>query len=156
MSRGWQSFCCYLEFAAAALEKSAPRPCERGETKIALNYRCRWRPPAREPFTVMRTSAARSREALMSASDNLSTKCSGLLLRSSFAILAARARHLISAAPMPAFSVASRPSNSSDIMRSGFSEPSLGPLVAFERTRFKCGADKLHLLRYRLFVPDVP
>ena len=54
----------------------------------------------------------------MSASDNLSTKCSGLLLRSSFAILAARARHLISAAPMPAFSVASRPSNSSDIMRS--------------------------------------
>jgi len=40
----------------------------------------------------------------MSASDNLSTKCSGLLLRSSFAILAARARHLFSAAPMPAFS----------------------------------------------------
>jgi hypothetical protein len=33
----------------------------------------------------------------MSASDNLSTKCSGLLLRSSFAILAARARHLYSA-----------------------------------------------------------
>src|SRR5215472_12171070 len=54
----------------------------------------------------------------MSASDNLSTKCSGLLLRSSFAILVARARHLFSAVPMPAFSVASRPSNSSDIMRS--------------------------------------
>src|SRR6516225_5024032 len=52
----------------------------------------------------------------MSASDNLSTKCSGLLLRSSFAILAARARHLFSAAPMPALSVASRQSNSSDIM----------------------------------------
>jgi hypothetical protein len=32
----------------------------------------------------------------MSASGNLSTKCSGLLLRSSFAILAARTRHLIS------------------------------------------------------------
>jgi len=46
---------------------------------------------------------------------NLSTKCSGLLLRSSFAILTARTRHLISVAPMPAFSVASRPSNSSDI-----------------------------------------
>jgi hypothetical protein len=44
----------------------------------------------------------------MSASDNLSTKCSGLLLRSSFAILAARARHLYSAASMPAFSVASK------------------------------------------------
>src|SRR5262245_40960179 len=54
----------------------------------------------------------------MSASDNLSKKCSGLLLRSSFAILAARARHLFSAVPMPAFSVASRPSNSSDIMSS--------------------------------------
>src|SRR5262249_41903022 len=39
----------------------------------------------------------------------------GLLLRRSFAILAARTRHLISAALMPAFSVASRPSNSSDI-----------------------------------------
>src|SRR5215470_2040792 len=51
----------------------------------------------------------------MSASDNLSTKCSGLLLRRSFAILAARTRDLISAALMPAFSVASRPSNSSDI-----------------------------------------
>jgi hypothetical protein len=48
----------------------------------------------------------------MSASDNLSTKCSGLMLRSTFAILAARARHLFSAAPMPAFSVASRPPNS--------------------------------------------
>src|SRR5215467_12615510 len=42
----------------------------------------------------------------MSASDNLSTKCAGLLLRSAFAILAARARHLISVA---------RLSNSSDI-----------------------------------------
>src|SRR6266516_7019038 len=40
----------------------------------------------------------------MSASDNLSTKCSGSLLRSSFAILVARARHLFSAVPMPAFS----------------------------------------------------
>src|SRR5262249_52185914 len=63
-----------------------------------------------------RTPAARSREASMSASDNLSTKCSGLLLRSSFAILAARRRHLISVAPMPAFSFASRLSNSSDII----------------------------------------
>src|SRR6516164_8088586 len=61
--------------------------------------------------------------------DNLSTKCSALLLRSSFAILAARARHLFSAAPMPAFSVASRPSNSSDIGRSDISEPPPCPLV---------------------------
>src|SRR5215469_16325786 len=51
----------------------------------------------------------------MSASDDFSTKCSGFLLRSSFAILAARARHLFSAAPMPAFSGTSRASNSSDI-----------------------------------------
>src|SRR5262249_35154875 len=54
----------------------------------------------------------------MSASDNLSTKCSGLLLRSSFAILVARARHLFNSVPMPAFSVASGPSNSSDMVRS--------------------------------------
>src|SRR6516225_1379073 len=47
----------------------------------------------------------------------LVNECSGLLLRSSFAILAARARHLFSARSMPAFSVASRPSNSSDIVR---------------------------------------
>src|SRR5215813_10383042 len=59
----------------------------------------------------------------MSASDNRLTKCSGLLLRSSFAILAARTRHLISAARMPAFSVASRPSNSSDIILRASSEP---------------------------------
>jgi hypothetical protein len=52
----------------------------------------------------------------MSASDNLSTKCSGFLLRSSFAILAARTRHLISVARMAAFSVASRLSNASDIL----------------------------------------
>src|SRR5262245_45685243 len=51
----------------------------------------------------------------MSASNNLSTNCSGLLLRSSFAILAARTRHLISVAQMAAFSIASRPSKSSDI-----------------------------------------
>jgi hypothetical protein len=36
----------------------------------------------------------------MSANDNLSTKCSGLLLRSSFAILAARTRHLFSSVLM--------------------------------------------------------
>jgi hypothetical protein len=36
---------------------------------------------------------------------------------------------LFSAAPMPAFSVASRPSNSSDIRRSDISEPPLGRLV---------------------------
>jgi hypothetical protein len=29
----------YLERAASALKKSAPRPREREETKIALNYR---------------------------------------------------------------------------------------------------------------------
>src|SRR5215471_20403604 len=57
----------------------------------------------------------------MSAIDNLSTKCSGLLLRSSFAILAARARHLFSAAPTPVLSDASSPSNSSNICV-GFSE----------------------------------
>ena len=28
----------YLEFAASALKKSAPRPRKRGDTKIALNY----------------------------------------------------------------------------------------------------------------------
>ena len=28
----------YLEFAASALQKSAPRPREPGETKLALNY----------------------------------------------------------------------------------------------------------------------
>src|SRR6516164_2379450 len=54
----------------------------------------------------------------------------GPLVRSSFAILAARARHLVSAAPMPAFSVAPRPSNSSDIMRSASQSRPLGPLVA--------------------------
>jgi len=52
----------------------------------------------------------------------MSKKWSGLLLRSSFPILAARARHLFSVAPMPAFSVASRPSNSSDIVRTPTSE----------------------------------
>jgi hypothetical protein len=30
----------HLEFAASALTKSAPRGRQRGETKIALNYRC--------------------------------------------------------------------------------------------------------------------
>src|SRR5262249_56134409 len=60
----------------------------------------------------------------MSASNNLSTNCSGLLLRSSFAILAARTRHLISVARMAAFSVASRLSNSSDILlRASYSRP---------------------------------
>ena|SRR5215467_3844532 len=51
----------------------------------------------------------------MSASNNLSTNCSGLLLRSSFAILAARTRHL--------FSVTLRLSNSSDIILRACSEP---------------------------------
>src|SRR5262245_12596660 len=51
-----------------------------------------------------------------------------LLLRSSLAILAARTRHLFSAAPTPAFSVASRPSNSSDIRRSDISEPAPRPI----------------------------
>src|SRR5215472_4896597 len=66
----------------------------------------------------------------MSASDNLPTKCSGLLLRSSFAILAARTRHLTSVDRMPAFSVASRPSNSSDILLGTSSEPPPPPSVA--------------------------
>jgi hypothetical protein len=30
----------HLEFAASALKKSAPRPRQRGETKIAFDYRC--------------------------------------------------------------------------------------------------------------------
>src|SRR5260221_9044683 len=47
--------------------------------------------------------------------------------------LAARARHLFSVAPMPAFSVASRPSNSSDIMRSGFRHHALRLLRAVPR-----------------------
>jgi len=59
----------------------------------------------------------------MSASDTLSTKCSGFLLRSSFAILAARTRHLISVPRMAAFSVASKLSNSSDILLRASSEP---------------------------------
>src|SRR6516165_8798347 len=67
----------------------------------------------------------------MSASNNLSTNCSGLLLRSSFAILAARTRHLISAARMAAFSVASRLSNSSDILLGASSEPPPLPSVAY-------------------------
>src|SRR6516225_3098154 len=54
----------------------------------------------------------------MSASENLS-KCSGLLLRSSFAILAARTRHLISVARMAAFSVASRLSKPPTAFRAG-------------------------------------
>jgi hypothetical protein len=60
----------------------------------------------------------------MSASENLS-KCSGLLLRTSFAILAARTRHLISVARRAAFSVASRLLNSSDILLRASSEPPL-------------------------------
>src|SRR5262249_17946050 len=73
----------------------------------------------------------------MSASDNLSTKCSGFLLRSSFAILAARTRHLISAARMVAFSVASRPSNSSDIILRASSELPCHRRSPVARTRFK-------------------
>src|SRR5215510_4116860 len=55
----------------------------------------------------------------MSASDNLSTKCSGVLLRSSFAILAARTRHRYSTLSQPRPS-RSPPgwSNSSDIVHS--------------------------------------
>src|SRR5262245_23588176 len=73
----------------------------------------------------------------MSASNNLSTNCSGLLLRSSFAILAARTRHLISAARMAAFSVASRLSNSSDIILRASSEPPYHRRSPLARTRFK-------------------
>src|SRR5262245_23984477 len=47
----------------------------------------------------------------------------GLLLRSSFAILVARTRHLFNSVPMPAFSAASRSSNSSDIVRSPVRSP---------------------------------
>ena len=49
----------YLEFAASALEKCAPSPRERGEKIAQLSLT----PPRCEPFTVRRTSAARSREA---------------------------------------------------------------------------------------------
>src|SRR5215469_14882090 len=66
----------------------------------------------------------------MSASDHSSTKCWGFLLRSSFAILAARTRHLISVARIAAFSVASRLSNSSDIiLRASAKPPHVGRLV---------------------------
>src|SRR6516225_4427951 len=91
----------------------------------------------------------------MSASDNLSKKCSGLLLRSSFPILAARARHLFSVAPMPAFSVAPRPSNASDIVHSDISEPSPCPLVAYRAHQVQSGATKLHLPRLLLKVASV-
>src|SRR6516164_9665400 len=57
---------------------------------------------------MLRTSAARSREALMSASDNLSTKCSGFFLRSSSPIRPTRARHLYSVDSTAAFLFASR------------------------------------------------
>jgi len=72
------------------------------------------------------------------AGANLSTKCSGLLLRSSLAIWAARRRHPFSAASNPGFSVASRPSNSSDITRAPTSQrrPS-ARWSPVERTRFK-------------------
>jgi hypothetical protein len=65
----------------------------------------------------LRTSAALSREAQKSANDNLSTKCSGLLLRSLLSIWRTRARHLFSAASIAAFSMGSRPSNSLDTAR---------------------------------------
>src|SRR5262245_25200658 len=58
-------------------------------------------------------SAACSREA--QKSDNLSTKCLGLL-RSSLSIWTARVRHLFNAVSTAAFSNASRLSNSSDIL----------------------------------------
>jgi hypothetical protein len=54
----------------------------------------------------------------MSPSDDASTKCSGLLLRSSLAILAARTRHRFSSVSTAAFSITSRLrlSNLSDIV----------------------------------------
>src|SRR5262245_1669887 len=70
-----------------------------------------------------RSRAAYSREASKAASDNLSTKCSGLLLPSALSIWAARVRHLLSPASMPAFSVASGLSNSSDIRLRASSQP---------------------------------
>src|SRR5204862_5977932 len=74
----------------------------------------------------------------MSAIATLSMKCSGLLLRSSFAILAARARHLFSSAPTPAFSVPSRSSKSSSIYAPTVSGPPLGPRWSpVERSGFK-------------------
>jgi hypothetical protein len=94
----------------------------------------------RRPFCP-RTSEACSREGQRSASDNSSTKCSGLLLRTSLSIWAARRRHLFRAPSMPAFSVASSPPNSSDIMGSDISEPS--PSAGWspvERTRFNQSA----------------
>src|SRR5437016_5164241 len=52
----------------------------------------------------------------MSARNRLSTKCSGFLLRSSFAILAARTRHRFSSVSSAAFSITSRPPDSLDIV----------------------------------------
>jgi len=106
-------------------------------TATAVAYRC-WASVCCRTYGLFcsRSRAAYSREESKADNDNLSTKCSGLLLRSSFAILAARTRHLISVARMAAFSVASRLSNSSDILLRAASEPPRrGSPVA--RTRFK-------------------
>jgi hypothetical protein len=76
----------------------------------------------------LRISAALSSEAQQCASDNLSTKCSGFALRSSLSIWRASARHRFSAPSTAAFSLSSRLSNSSDILRSDISAPSKGPI----------------------------
>src|SRR5262245_21692145 len=73
----------------------------------------------------------------MSASNNLSTNCSGLLLRSSFAILAARTRHLISVARMAAFSVASRLSIHQTYCFAHLTAAHIGRGSPVARTRFK-------------------
>jgi hypothetical protein len=142
MSHRQQSFCFILSLPLLLFKETRQIP---GHThadvalrrRFAINYRWRRRPRACEPFTAgagrvwtdcrvfcLRTSAALSTEAQKSANNNLSTKRSGLL-RSLLSIWRARARHLFSAASIAAFSVASRPSNSTDTVRFDISEPSV-------------------------------
>src|SRR6516225_5279720 len=91
---------------------------------------------------MLRTSAARSREALMSASDNLSTKCSGFFLRSSSPIRPTRARHLYSVDSTAAFSFASRLPNLSDMVHSEIGA------VAMTLTIYTCWLTEILSRRY--------
>ena len=130
----WNRERCVSDFTLRWLSKKCNVP-KKNPMARHRGRRCVVDRPSRHFCS--RTPAAYSREASMSASDKLSTKCSGLLLRSSFAILAARTRHLISVAPMPAFSFAFGLSNSSDIILKDMCL--LPPLVirADERRRVK-------------------
>jgi hypothetical protein len=83
------------------------------------------------------TRLRRAATSLRRAGIQVEFSRSGLLLRSSFAILAARMRHLISVARMPAFSVGSRLSNASDILLSNiFRAAPIGRLVRAPGSKF--------------------